>query len=184
MLALVIAAVLIMAAAFAAKIILRWRGTRLVRCPETRAPAAVDIDLKQAFVSGLLGAERLRLRDCSRWPERAGCGEDCLAQVERDPEDCRVVAVVAEWYAGKKCAYCGHRFEQIHWHDHRPALRDPQGATVQWSDVRPEQLPALFDTCLPVCWDCHVAESFRKEHPELVVDRRPRTDPPRSGHAA
>ena len=26
-------------------------------------------------------------------------------------------------------------------------------------------------THLPVCWNCHIAESFRREHPELVVDR-------------
>ena len=184
MLPFVVAVVILAAAAAAVRLVLRWRGTRLVRCPETRAPAAVDVDVKQALLTGLLGHERLRLRDCSRWPERAGCGEDCLSQVERAPEDCRVRTIVAEWYADKKCAYCGHAFGEIHWHDHRPALRDPRGATVQWSEVRPEQLPQLFDTCLPVCWDCHVAESFRKEHPELVVDRRPPNQPPPPGHAA
>lgn len=183
MLALAISVVVIAAAA-AARLILRWRGTRLVRCPETRAPAAVDIDVKQAVLTGLRGHERLRLRDCSRWPERAGCGEDCLAQVERSPEDCRVVAIVADWYADKHCAYCARPFGEIHWHDHRPALRDPKGGTVQWSEVRPEQLPGLFDTCLPVCWDCHIAESFRREHADLVVDRRPPYHSPRGGHAA
>ena len=24
---------------------------------------------------------------------------------------------------------------------------------------------------LPVCWNCHVAPTFRREHPGLVVDR-------------
>jgi hypothetical protein len=23
----------------------------------------------------------------------------------------------------------------------------------------------------PVCWSCHIAESFRRTHPELIVDR-------------
>lgn len=168
------------AAAFVARTMLRWRGTRLVRCPETRAPAAVDIDVKQAVVSGLLGHEHLRLRDCSRWPERAGCGEECLAQVERAPEDCRVRTVVAEWYQGRKCVYCAKPFGEIHWHDHRPALRTEHGVTRQWSEVRPEELPGLFATCFPVCWDCHVAESFRRQHPELVVDRAVHP-PPRPG---
>ncbi len=28
---------------------------------------------------------------------------------------------------------------------------------------------------LPLCWDCHVAESFRREHPDLATDRDSRT---------
>lgn len=168
---LFLAAVAAAVAALVVRNLLRWRGTRLVRCPETRAPAAVEVDVRHALLNGVLGREPLRLRDCSRWPERAGCGEDCLAQVERAPEDCRVRAVVGEWYRGKTCAYCGKPFGEIHWHDHRPALRDADGVTRQWSEMRPEQLPRLFETCTPVCWDCHIAESFRREHPELVVDR-------------
>lgn len=161
----------------------RWRGTRLVQCPETRAPAAVDLDVREALVSGIFGQRHLRLSDCSRWPERAGCGEDCLAQVERMGDDCRVRTIVSEWYRGKSCVYCGHAFGEIHWHDHRPALRTAQGVTRQWSDVRPEELPGLFATCVPVCWDCHVAEAFRREHPELVVDREVH-ELPRAGRSS
>jgi len=173
---------LAVAAAVVLRTVLRWRGTRLVRCPETRAPAAVDVDLKEALVTELLGREHLRLRDCSRWPERAGCGQDCLAQVERAPEDCRVRTIVSEWYQGKNCAYCGRPFGEINWHDHRPALRTARGVTRQWSDVRPEALPGLFATCFPVCWDCHVTQSFRRQHPELVVDRAAH-EPPRPGRS-
>ena len=178
---LLAALVVVAAAAVVLPRVLRWRGTRLVRCPETHAPAAVELDVKQALVSGMFGREHLRLRDCSRWPERAGCGEDCLAQVERAPEDCRVRNIVGEWYQGKSCVFCGRQFGEIHWHDHRPALRDAEGVTREWNEVRPEQLPRLFETCVPVCWDCHIAESFRREHPELVVDRAAH-EPPRPGH--
>ncbi|HET8646180.1 MAG TPA: hypothetical protein VFO85_11865, partial [Vicinamibacteria bacterium] len=108
------AIILLLAAAAALAVlvlrnVLRWRGTRLVRCPETRAPAAVDLDVKHTLLNGVVGREPLRLRDCSRWPERAGCGEDCLAQVERSPEDCLVRNIVAEWYQGKSCVLCGKR---------------------------------------------------------------------------
>ena len=34
-----------------------------------------------------------------------------------------------------------------------------------------EQLPEIFATHQPVCWNCHIAESFRRLHPELVTDR-------------
>jgi hypothetical protein len=29
----------------------------------------------------------------------------------------------------------------------------------------------VLSTHLPVCWDCHIARRFRREHPALVVDR-------------
>jgi hypothetical protein len=28
------------------------------------------------------GVPEVRLKECSRWPERGGCGQDCLIQVE------------------------------------------------------------------------------------------------------
>ena len=49
----------------------QWRGTRIVTCPETRRPAAVDMDLRYALAGAVVGRPELRLRDCSRWPERS-----------------------------------------------------------------------------------------------------------------
>src|SRR5512142_2861678 len=62
-----------------------YRGTRLVACPETKRPAAVELDALRAAFS-LFGDEpgRFRLANCSRWPEKAGCGQECLSEVERD----------------------------------------------------------------------------------------------------
>jgi len=34
-----------------------------------------------------------------------------------------------------------------------------------------EKLQEVLRTDWPVCWNCHVAETFRREHPELVVNR-------------
>jgi len=64
----------------------RWRRTRIVTCPENKQPAAVDVDLQYAIVGSIAGRPELRLRDCSRWPERRGCGQVCLSQVEELPE--------------------------------------------------------------------------------------------------
>jgi Protein of unknown function (DUF1761) len=63
----------------------RYRGDRLVTCPETHDTAVVELDAKHAAVSGLAGQEKLRLESCSRWPERADCGQDCIAQALHDP---------------------------------------------------------------------------------------------------
>jgi hypothetical protein len=44
---------------------------------------------------------------------------------------------------------------------------------VQWSEIPAEKLQEVMRTHQPVCWNCHIAETFRREHPELVVDRAP-----------
>ena len=78
---------------------------------------------------------------------------------------------VSDWYTGQTCAFCEARFDEVHWHDRRPALVGADGATVQWNEIAAEKLPEIFETHRPVCWSCHVAETFRREHPELVTDR-------------
>lgn len=151
---------------------LRLRGKRLVTCPETNEPAAVDLDLRFAAVTSAFGRPHFRLKDCSRWPERQSCGQVCLMQLEAAPHDCLVRNIVGSWYKGKACAYCGKAFGEIHWHDHEPAVLSPGGLTLQWSEVLPERLPLVLVTHRPVCWDCHVAERFRREHPDLAIERR------------
>lgn len=150
-----------------------WKYNRqmLVTCPETGKPAAVHVDAANAVKEVLYGREGLRLDQCSRWPERADCGQDCLAQVEADPKACMVWTLVTDWYRDKNCAFCERPFEEIHWHDHPPALLTPEKKTAQWNEIPAEKLPEVFKTHRPVCWSCHMAETFRHEHPELVVDR-------------
>lgn len=63
----------------------RWRCTRIVICPENEHPAAVEMDLRYAIVGSIAGRPELRLRGCSRWPERSGCGQVCLAQIGESP---------------------------------------------------------------------------------------------------
>src|SRR5712692_3155662 len=69
----------------------RFRGTRLVTCPETKRAAAVEIDAANVGLTSALGmAPRLRLEDCSRWEVRERCNEPCLRQLENAPEECLV----------------------------------------------------------------------------------------------
>jgi hypothetical protein len=149
----------------------RFRGTRLITCPETRMPAAVRLDERHAALSSALGEPDLRLTSCSRWPERQDCGLECLSQIEEAPEDCLVRNVLARWYQGRSCALCDRPFGEIHLTDHRPALLTPGGRTIEWSDVAPETLPAVLATHRRVCWNCHIATTFRTEFPDLVTDR-------------
>jgi hypothetical protein len=156
----------------AARAYLRLKDKMLVKCPETKEPAAVSVDARRAAEQSILGEPQLRLSECSRWPERQGCGQECLSQIEAAPEDRLVRTVVARWYAGKACAYCGKMIEGIDWlGGQRPALLDQDRKTVQWDQIRPEKLPEIFSKYAPVCWSCHITETFRREHPELVVER-------------
>jgi hypothetical protein len=156
------------------------RGTRVVVCPENREMVAVEVDAARAVRSALGGQRELRLADCTRWPEKAGCGQECLAQIEAAPEACLLRHILTEWYGDKACALCGRRFGEIHWHDHKPALLGPGDSLVEWSAFPPERVLETLATHRPVCWDCRVAESFRREHPELVTERPSRPGPPPS----
>jgi len=149
----------------------RYRGERLVTCPETLQPAAVHVNAVNAAKRAAIGNDQIRLHQCSRWPERQNCGQDCLAQVEADPGGCLVWSIVSEWYNGKSCAYCQKPFAVMHWHDRHPALLAPDRSAKQWNEIPAEKLPEVFETHLPICWNCYIAETFRREHPELVLNR-------------
>lgn len=148
-----------------------WRGTRLVICPETRDYAAVTVNARAAALKSLEGRNYIRLEECNRWHEREKCAEPCLGQLVDSPDGCRLRAYVDNFYRGKHCAICRKPFLDIGWTEHLPAAISDDGATVTWDTVAPERIPQFLNTHVPVCWDCHVAASFRREHASMVTDR-------------
>lgn len=162
----------------AVRTLLRFRGKRYVTCPETGKPAAVEVDAAHAAATSLRHATDLRLSQCSRWPEREDCPQDCLKQIETDPEGCLAFNILSRRYENEVCVFCRRPFREIHWHDHRPAFLNPKGITVEWKDIPPEKLLEVLSTHWPVCWDCHVAETFRRMYPDRVIDRPWREDGP------
>jgi hypothetical protein len=149
----------------------KWRGDRVVTCPETHAPAAVTVDATHAAVSALTHAPDLRLKQCSRWPERRECGQECLRQIELAPEDCLVRNILTQWYEGKSCALCGERFGAIQSWENKPGFLSADGtALTLCSEVPGEKLPEVLQTQRPVCWNCYIAEEFRRRNPDLVTD--------------
>jgi len=60
-----------------------YREGRTVNCPETHAPVSVRFNALRAAWSGLVGPPKLRLADCTRWPERADCGQECIPDAVR-----------------------------------------------------------------------------------------------------
>jgi hypothetical protein len=151
---------------------MKYRGKRVITCPETQHPAAVHVNAGNAAREAVFGKQDIHLDQCSRWPERQNCGQDCLSQIEADPEACLVWNMVDKWYQGKSCAYCQRPFKDIHWHDHQPALLGPDRNIAQWGEIPPENLPVVFQNFLPVCWNCFIAETYRRNHPGQVCDRK------------
>jgi len=156
----------------AAQTYFTFRGKRLITCPETLSKEAVHVAARKAAAAAFVGESALRLDQCSRWPLRRNCGQECLQQIEADPENCLIWNIVSNWYEGKQCAFCHKPFARLHHLDHAPALMGPDRKSVEWNHFNPEQLPKLFSTYKPVCWSCHVTETFRDEYPEMVVNRR------------
>jgi hypothetical protein len=154
---------------------MRYRDERLITCPENLRAAGVRLNARHAAATSLLHAADLRLSACSRWPERAGCGQECLSQIEAAPNGCRVRSILTEWYAGKVCASCGRPFGDVKWNAAKPALQTADKVTVEWKQVAVAGLPETLKTALPVCFACHMAGTLVREHPELAIDRLGRT---------
>jgi hypothetical protein len=147
------------------------RGQRVVTCPENTRPAGVVVNALHASATALRGAPELSLSSCSRWPEKAGCGQECLAQIVAAPEDCLVRNIVTRWLDGKTCANCRQPFGKISWLGSPPALLRSDKKSVEWGQIPADQLFVVLEKSLPVCFACHTAITMVREHPELVIDR-------------
>ena len=154
----------------------KYRGPRIVTCPETKKPAIVEVDSLHASLTSTVGLPDIRLQECSRWPIKEQCGQECLMDLDVAPDRCLVSGVLMRWYRDKHCAFCRKAFHEIHWVDHRPALRTPAGKLVSWNEVDFDKLRNVMETHSPVCWDCYIAQDFRGHHPDLVVFRPWQTD--------
>src|ERR1044071_6001838 len=100
----VLAAAAIAAVGVAVKLLVAWfryRGDRVITCPENRQPAGVRLEAGRAARTSLIGGAEFRLSDCSRWPEKSDCGRECLTQIAESPDGCLVRNILAEWYRGK-----------------------------------------------------------------------------------
>jgi hypothetical protein len=138
---------------------LKFRGKRIVACPETKQPAAVEMATWHIAITGAFRDPSLRLRDCSRWRERVPCDQACLARIEEAPEECLVLTILSKWYQGKACTCCGRPIGQISRWRHNPCLISPDMRLFEWKDIPAENIPLLLRTHAPVCWTCLVAET-------------------------
>jgi hypothetical protein len=80
---IVLAAIVALAVAYVllpvvGAVFLRFRGTKELACPETGATAKVGADARWAAVTAAFRHPVLRVKDCSLWPGRRACEQNCL----------------------------------------------------------------------------------------------------------
>jgi len=148
----------------------RYRGKRLVTCPETHLPVSTEINAALAAGTWIAAQPRFVVTACSRWPERAGCDQACAPQIEAAPEETLVRNVVARWYAQHACSYCARPIHEIGGVV-VPALLAPDGELREWKDIAAEDLPRILEHSVAVCATCELVEDFRRRFPNRVIDR-------------
>ncbi|HXS98943.1 MAG TPA: hypothetical protein VN736_30315 [Candidatus Limnocylindrales bacterium] len=153
------------------RLYVKYAGPRAVTCPETRAHAAVTLQRGATIRTGLLGTPNLELGACSRWPERAGCGQECTAEIAADPEASLARIIAGRWFEGKKCITCNLEFHKIEWQVAKPALVLADKSCVEWDRVPVDKLPEALADALPLCCTCFLASKMVAERPDLVLKR-------------
>jgi hypothetical protein len=58
----------------------RYRERRTIICPETDQIVEIDLRAGRAAMMAALGKPKLRVKWCSLWPRRKGCGEECIKE--------------------------------------------------------------------------------------------------------
>ena len=90
---IVVAAIIALAAVYvlvpvAADTFRRFRTRKSLTCPVAGQEAEVGIDAGGAALTSVFGRALLRVKNCSLWPQRKGCGQDCVRS-ESEVEEAR-----------------------------------------------------------------------------------------------
>jgi hypothetical protein len=59
----------------------RSRAARQVNCPAIAGAALIRLDPWYAMRGRVAGRDEFRVRDCSQWPARDKCAQQCLDQL-------------------------------------------------------------------------------------------------------
>jgi len=139
--------------------LMTYRGVRVVTCPGTGQPAAVELAAWRAAVRPVFGKPALRIHQCSGWPERGHCDQGCVREIAAAPADSLVPNILAMWYQDRACVCCGTPFRQIHIGSHQPGLMSPEKIMIEWKEIPPQNIPQVLAAAGPVCWTCLMAET-------------------------
>ena len=94
----------------------KFSGSRPVTCPENGKRELVEVDATHAAFTNAVGRPEIRLQNCSRWPLKQDCGQECLVNLDVAPEDGLVSGVLMRM-RGKAAHPAGSRVQVWHEHD-------------------------------------------------------------------
>jgi hypothetical protein len=88
------------------------------------------------------------------------------------PHHAATTAELKHFFEGRQCAACSRPIPAVHAGELRPGLLNTSThETIAWDDIPAANLSATLQSHAPVCSNCVMIETFRRQHPELVVDR-------------
>ena len=115
------------------------------------------------------------LATCSRWPQRRGCDQACVAQIEASLDGTRARTIAARYFQGRRCVICQRRIAPPNAATRQPGFMNPVSReVVAWNDVPAQNLPDAIESRRPLCADCTLAESSRTALPGPVTYPRAR----------
>jgi hypothetical protein len=84
-----------------------------------------------------------------------------------------MTAQLKHFFEGKHCAACSRPIPPVHAFELRPGLRHATTHdAIPWDDIPAADLSATLESHVAICSNCVLVETLRRQHPELVVDRR------------
>jgi hypothetical protein len=93
------------------------------------------------------------------------------AHAKSNPHDAATTAQLKHFFEGKPCAACSRPIPPVHAFELRPGLLNATHEAIAWDDIPAANLSATLESHVPICSNCLLIETFRRRHPELVVDR-------------
>lgn len=89
-----------------------------------------------------------------------------------NPHDAATTAQLKHFFEGKQCAACIRPIPPMHAGDLRPGLLNANThEAIAWDDIPAANLSTTLESHVAICSNCLMIETFRRQHPELVVDR-------------
>ena len=93
-------------------------------------------------------------------------------QVKSNPHDAVTTAQLRQFFGGKQCASCSRPIAPVHAGELRPGLLNTSThEAIAWDEIPAADLSTTLGSHVAICSSCLISETFRRQHPELVVDR-------------
>jgi hypothetical protein len=99
--------------------------------------------------------------------------------VKSNPHDAATTAQLKHFFEGKQCAACSRPIPPVHAFELRPGLLHANTReAIGWDHIPAANLSTTLESHVAICSNCLIIETFRRQHPELVVDRHRTSEDP------